>query len=202
MEIINKLNKLDPHYHKFADKDKYTDILTNLPIFIAGFYILSYKNQKLKVLGIHVILLSIASSYYHINPNNNTILVDLLSISLISSLLIMYLLDIQNNYIKIILYLSAIGTVLYWKYSSNLLPYSLFWLSVTILLLYKYYDTKYKYKSLLIVGLIAIIRIVEIYDKQIYKLTNNILSGHSLKHILAGIGIYLIADLLNESKLV
>jgi hypothetical protein len=202
MDIIKKLNKLDLHYHNFADKDKYTDILTNLPILIAGLYILSYKNQKLKVLGIHVILLSIASSYYHINPNNNTILIDLLSISLISSLLIMYLLNIRNNYIKILLYLLSIGTVLYWKYSSNLLPYSLFWLSVTILLLYKYYDTKYKYKSLLIVGLIIAIRIVEIYDKQIYKLTNNILSGHSLKHILAGIGIYLIANLLNESKLV
>lgn len=202
MDIIKKLNKLDLHYHNFADKDKYTDILTNLPILIAGLYILSYKNQKLKVLGIHVILLSIASSYYHINPNNNTILIDLLSISLISSLLIMYLLNIRNNYIKILLYLLSIGTVLYWKYSSNLLPYSLFWLSVTILLLYKYYDTKYKYKSLLIVGLIIAIRIVEIYDKQIYKLTNNILSGHSLKHILAGIGIYLIANLLYESKLV
>lgn len=200
MEHLKRLNRLDPHYHNFADKN--TDILTNLPIFIAGFYILSYKNQKLKVLGIHVILLSIASSYYHINPNNNTILVDLLSISLISSLLIMYLLDIQNNYSKIILYLLAIGSVLYWKYSGNLLPYSILWLSVIFLLLYVYYDTEYRYESLSIVILIVIIRLVEIYDKQIYKLTNNILSGHSLKHILAGIGIYLIADLLNKSKLV
>ena len=39
-------------------------------------------------------------------------------------------------------------------------------------------------------------------NKQIYKYTNNLLSGHSLKHILAGIAVYLIADLLNESNIV
>ena len=202
MEHLKRLNRLDPHYHNFADKKKYTDILTNLPILIAGYYILSFQNQKLKILGIHVILLSIASTYYHIKPNNNTILVDLLTISLISALLIMYLLDIQNNHIKILLYLSGIASVLYWKCTGNLLPYSILWLSVIFLLLYVYYDTEYRYESLLIVILIVIIRLVEIYDKQIYKLTNNILSGHSLKHILAGIGIYLIANLLNKSKLV
>ena len=51
--------------------------------------------------------------------------------------------------------------------------------------------------------LIVIIRLVEIYDKQIYKLTNNILRpGRPIKRvILAGISIYLIADLLNKSKL-
>ena len=68
----------------------------------------------------------------------------------------------------------------------------------TVLLLYVYYNTKYRYKSFLIVGLIIIITDAEIYDKQIYKYTNNLLSGHSLKHILAGIGVYLIANLLNN----
>jgi hypothetical protein len=202
MEHLNRLNRLDPYYHNFADKNKYTDILTNLPIFIAGLYILSLKNKKLNIFGFHVLLLSIASSYYHINPNNDTILMDLLSISLISSLLIIYLLKIKNINLQAFIYLSAIGTIFYWKHTKNLLPYSIYWLIATVLLLYTYYNTKYRYKSFLIVGLIIIIRMVEIYDKQIYKYTNNLLSGHSLKHILAGIGVYLIADLLNESNIV
>ena len=40
MEHLNRLNRLDPYYHNFADKNKYTDILTNLPIFIAGYLLL------------------------------------------------------------------------------------------------------------------------------------------------------------------
>lgn len=202
MNILGKLNKLDTHYHDFADKNKYTDILTNLPILISGLYISSSKNIKLKILGYHVILLSLASSYYHLNPNNKTIFLDLLSISLISSLLIIYLLKIEDNNIRFIIYFIGIISVLYWNYSGNLFPYSLLWLTSTFLLLYVYYDTKYKWKSLIIISLIILIRIVEIYDKKIYNLTNNILSGHSLKHILAGIGIYLIGDLFKESKLV
>ena len=112
------------------------------------------------------------------------------------------MLKIKNINLQAFIYLSAIGTIFYWKHTKNLLPYSIYWLVATLLLLYTYYNTKYRYKSFLIVGLIIIIRTVEIYDKQIYKYTNNLLSGHSLKHILAGIAVYLIADLLNESNIV
>ena len=135
----NRLNRLDPYYHNFADKKKYTNILTNLPIFIAGLYILSLKNKKLNIFGFHVLLLSIASSYYHTNPNNDTILMDLLSISLLSSLLIIYLLKIKNTNIQAFIYLTAIGTIFYWKNTKNLLPYSIYWLMATVLLLYAYY---------------------------------------------------------------
>ena len=71
MEHLNRLNRLDPYYHNIQLYKKYTNILTNIPIFIAGLYILSLKNKKLNIFGFHVLLLSIASSYYHTNPNND-----------------------------------------------------------------------------------------------------------------------------------
>ena len=51
---------------------------------------------------------------------------DLLSISLLSSLLIIYLLKIKNTNIQAFIYLTAIGTIFYWKNTKNLLPYSIY----------------------------------------------------------------------------
>ena len=47
-----------------------------------------------------------------------------------------------------------------------------------------------------------LLRFSEHNDHYVYQLTNNLVSGHTLKHIFAGLGIfYLIKILQKENKL-
>ena len=49
-----------------------------------------------------------------------------------------------------------------------------------------------------VIILIILIRVSEYNDKSIYKLTGGTISGHTLKHILAALDIYLIIIILEK----
>ena len=49
-----------------------------------------------------------------------------------------------------------------------------------------------------VIILIILIRVSEYNDKAIYKLTGETISGHSLKHLIAGLDIYLIIIILEK----
>ena len=66
---------------------------------------------------------------------------------------------------------------------------------------YKVYPTKAGYLLLPLLIISFMTRFSEVNDKEIYETTNHLLSGHSLKHVFAGIQIFikiLILEKLNK----
>ena len=74
-------------YHNFVDKrtiggiPNFMNIVSNLAIALPAFYLM--KKKKLSFLSINILLLAITSALYHVNPNNNTIFLDMLFVMII-----------------------------------------------------------------------------------------------------------------------
>ena len=64
--------------------------------------------------------------------------------------------------------------------------------------LYCLYGTKASNYIIPFLCLTILIRYSEYNDKKIYKATNKLISGHSLKHILGGIDIYIVILVLQK----
>jgi hypothetical protein len=204
---MNKIT-LPKGYHNFADKRTMNglpnamNVLSNLFIIIPVIYLLKHKtenNTNNNLLIIHITLLSLASAYYHYNPSVKSIFWDILMISTLSIIV----LNIINEYkCGILFYILGILSVVYWKQTGDIRLYLLILIGVPIIFFLKYYDNEEddetKKNLYIILFFTVLYRFVEYYDHQIYKLTNNMVSGHTLKHIFAGLSILYIVKLLKE----
>ena len=205
---MNKIS-LPKGYHNFADKRKLVglpnamNVLSNLFIIIPVIYLLKHKtenNTNNNLLIIHITLLSLASAYYHYNPTDKSIFWDILMIATLSIIV----LNIINEYkYGSLFYILGILSVIYWKQTGDIRLYLLILIGVPIIFFLKYYDNEDKdvKKNLYIILFFTVLyRFVEYYDHQIYNLTNNMISGHTLKHIFAGLSILYIVKLLKEDN--
>lgn len=86
----------DDKYHDFADQ-KYNglNVISNLALILPVLYF--YKSKKYKFMYINVILLSITSAYYHLNPNKYTIIYDMMFVVGTHTSAIMYLVNSDNK---------------------------------------------------------------------------------------------------------
>ena len=210
-EQINKFKDLITHkillseeYHNFADKRIFLgipntmNVISNISILIPALYLLTFKKRTIKsnLLIIHLVLLSIASSYYHINPSNQTLFWDIL---MIATTYIIVLIMFSNTKYGLLLYGYAILSILYWKYSNDLRLYLIILIGVLLYLILKYHKNKNLRNYLYIIVIMNILfRYSEHNDHEIYEFTNYQISGHTLKHIIAGIGIFYVIQLLQK----
>ncbi len=205
---MNKIT-LPKGYHNFADKRTLVglpnamNVLSNLFIIIPVIYLLKHKtyNTNNNLLIIHITLLSLVSAYYHYNPSDKSIFWDIIMIATLSIIV----LNIINEYkCGLLFYILAILSVVYWKQTGDIRLYLLILIGVPIIFFLKYYDNEEEdetKKNLYIILFFTILyRFVEYYDHQIYDLTNNMISGHTLKHIFAGLSILYIVKLLKEDN--
>jgi len=191
--VLCKINKFSfqkqIEYNDFGDKRKvicipnFMDVMSNLFFVIFGMYY--YYKYKDIYLTTGFILTCIGSMYYHIDPNMNTLLYDRLPMSFVFSMILARKLELNLLYTTICIAYNIL-TVLYWYSTYNLSYYIASQLSLIIFFLL--YD--YGLRTCILIYILA--KITETYDKQIYKLTNNLISGHTMKHILAAIAILFI----------
>ena len=160
----------------------YYNVISNLIFVIGGLY---HINSDI-LLCIFSILVCIGSSYYHYNPNMNTLLYDRLPMLL--SFVYLILLRIELNlFEQIIIVFYSIYSILKWKLLLDLVPYATIQLTMIIYwLIFPSYNMQYA----IIFYIMA--KICEDYDYKIYILTNKIISGHTIKHILAGLALFFI----------
>ena len=195
---------LPASYHNFADKRTFLgipnalNILSNIAILIPAIYLLQQKDKSFtsNLLIFHILLLVIASSYYHLNPSDETIFWDIMMIA--TTFMIVFIMISDTKY-GLLLYSYAILSILYWKYTGDLRLYILILIGLPLYLIFKYYKNvglrNYLY---IIISMYIILRISEHNDHLIYNLTDNQISGHTLKHIFAGIGIWYTILLLQK----
>ena len=200
----------NPLYHQFIDTRMFgtipntQDVLSNIFFILVGFLgikeILRSKNQQMTswiAFCASIMLVAPGSAYYHWSPDNFTLIWDRLPMSLGFMALFMIMIaehiSVKAEKFLPLALLMGISSVLVWAVTGDLRFY--FWIQFSsfiiiplILILFpSRYSHKYFYGLTLL--LYGFAKWSEVKDQEIFTWTNNLLSGHTLKHILAAIGI-------------
>jgi hypothetical protein len=203
------------NYHNFADQRTLFgvrnafDTLSNLAFIIVGILGLVnfYNNQYIKISNsfsvilnlffIAIILIGLGSSFYHLSPNDFTLVFDRLAMSLVfaSILAMLAYLKISPRFglhtLAELLILAPL-TVLIWKFNGNLTPYVVLQFVGIILLILMLLLTKTRMQGPCFTSLIILYsaaKLVEFYDEKIFNLSQNLISGHTLKHLIAALAV-------------
>jgi len=208
----------DTNYHNFIDNttclniSNFNNVISNLGFIILGVYGLIYNMKKIAdnalvlILLLGLLLTGIGSGYYHWEPNNFTLVFDRLPMVIVFMSFFIFIIStyISKKHLLIygsILMLMGFGSVLYWSYTESfnegdLRPYILvqFLPMVLIPLILIIFKNK-KNKSFYIFpvfGCYLLAKLFEYFDKEVFTFTNEIISGHTLKHIISAIATYYI----------
>lgn len=221
-------------YHHFADQRSLFGLpnawntLSNIPFALVGIWglylLLSHNNaqfvneqERWPWIGVSIglILITIGSSYYHLEPDNSRLVWDRLAMTILFMSFAAALITERIN-LKLglclfpLLLFIGFYSVLYWYASDQhglgdlriYLGVQIFTAIVAFVMLITpspYNRGKDIAVVLLFFGLTFLL---EISDRQIYKLTNNWISGHTLKHIAGAFAGFWLIRMLWKRKIV
>lgn len=209
----------DPAYHLLADERTWFgivpragDVLTNLAILAAGLFGLALRTRMnvapeartaVNVLIAASILTAFGSTYYHLAPSNATLIWDRLPIAIVlMSLLALVMADRVHP-----LYARAapwpftglgIASVMLWGVSEgmgqgDLLLYLIVRVGagLAIILLLILRQPRHTGTEWLVAAILceAAMAILERLDQEVFRLTGGLVSGHNMKHIMAGVAL-------------
>lgn len=159
-----------------------------------------------------VMLTCVGSAYYHYNPNNTTLVWDRLPMAIVFMTLLSAILEnrvfgsishLHKFIIQYVLIIIGLISVTVWSLYDDLRLYilvqfgsMLYVIGVILNDIRKFgfarvYSNTNPNKYLILgMGFYILAKILEYYDKQTFYLTFHILSGHTLKHLTAGIGAF------------
>lgn len=184
----------DPAYHLFADTRSFIgipnfgNVVSNLPFLLVG--LLGLRTRNAGTLSAGVLLVSAGSAYYHWNPSSEALLWDRLPMTVAFMALFSMLLEerVTNRKTLLPLLILGVSSALYWRWTGDLRLYVIvqFLPIILIPLILTLYPPKYLSTRLLAAALILYIsaKVFESYDRQILMSLN--VSGHTIKHLLAG----------------
>lgn len=206
----------DLAYHQFADARtlfsiaNFWNVVSNVPFLIvggAGLWFLRIRDREgivdslypaYIVFFVGVFLTGIGSSWYHVIPNNSTLVWDRLPMTIAFMALFTIVIgehvyDKGARRLLIPLLIMGAASVFYWQYTEStgegdLRPYVLVQflplvLIPFILLAYRsHFFSKRIYWGMIL--LYAISKLLEYFDYSIFE-TGVLLSGHSIKHVVA-----------------
>ena len=192
-----------PDKRTYLGIPNFLNVISNIAILIPAIYLITKQKKKSllsNLLIIHIILLAIASTYYHLNPSDDTIFWDIMMIAT-TSIIVLIMFTNYTDFKGLLLYLLGVFSIIYWKYEGDLRPYISILIGVPLYIIIKYYKniSLRNYIYIIIIANI-LLRLSEHNDHTIYKITNNQISGHTLKHIFSGIGIWYLVKLLQKLK--
>jgi hypothetical protein len=216
------------NYHCFADArtlfniSNFLNVISNIPFLIIGFVGLMLTSAlKKEVLRLHyflffigVFLTGIGSAYYHLKPNNNTLVWDRIPMTIsfmafFSVVLSKFVHQKIGKQVLIPFILLGIISVLYWSVSENkghgdlrfyiLIQFLPILLSCISLCLYKK-EPSYKKYIWLMIGLYLVAKLFETFDVSVYTNTH-VISGHSIKHVFAALGTLVFLVLIKKESI-
>ncbi|TFB12710.1 hypothetical protein E3V33_04725 [Candidatus Marinimicrobia bacterium MT.SAG.4] len=210
-------------YHNFADNrtffeiPNFFDTVSNLLFFFVGmtgaWFV--YKNVRREAryswltLFAGVTLVSLGSGYYHWNPNDATLVWDRLPLimgfmGLFSAVLTEFINPKLEKFLLVPALILGALSVIYWHFVDDLRFY--FYLQAVTLLAITavlfMYEGRFTLRRYLLYafGLYTLSKFTEFSDRTIYSATNNLLSGHTLKHTLAALAVFYIYLMLKRRK--
>lgn len=201
------------------------DVVSNVFFLFVGifgiYHVLIAKDLRLineikgmyTLLFIGVILVAIGSGYYHLAPTNASLVWDRLPMtiafmSFFSIMLAEFISARLARFIFPVMLLSGVGSVIYWAVSESwgegdlrlyILVQFIPLLCIPVLLIFfkARFSHSYGYWGLFVAYSLA--KIMEHFDSEVYELTG-IISGHSLKHIVSALGIYILLRAFNQRE--
>ncbi|MDH5260447.1 MAG: ceramidase [Gammaproteobacteria bacterium] len=221
----------DPLYHLFADQralaniPNFLNVMSNLPFLVVGIlgWIVIMRSPEVILPGTKpswmifftgVALTAFGSGYFHLNPNNDTLVWDRLPMtvsfmSLVSIIIAEYFSPALGRKTLPALLLAGIASVVYWAFTESLghgdlRPYALvqflpMLLIPLIILLYPTRSDLGRYVWWMI-GFYVAAKVFEQLDGAIY-VGGHMLSGHTLKHLAASLApLSLVYGLLQRRK--
>ncbi len=209
----------NPSYHLFADQrtllgiPHFWNVISNLPFVLVGLLSLKslFKHQfninsmLFTTYGVFftvVVLIGFGSAWYHLNPNNDTLLWDRLPMTLAFIALFCAIIA-EHHDLKLGIrslwpaLLVGMSSVIYWYITESLgrgdlRPYGVVQfmplIAIPIIIAIKpkpYFPLKGLWWFL---GCYVLAKVLEHFDTIIYAGLG--IGGHSLKHLTAGLGIY------------
>ena len=209
----------DPAYHQFADQRRLMNVphlwnvISNAAFIIVGILGMNaLQKQELVILDeiklfywsffIGVLLIGFGSAYYHLQPDNTTLIWDRLPMTIafmaFFSIIVAEFINLKwGQLIFIPSLLIGILSIVYWHYTElqgagDLRLYALvqflpLLLLPFILLLYPSAFSKYRLIWYFL-GLYMLAKVFESFDDWFFQLLG--ISGHTLKHLFAGAGCY------------
>ena len=211
----------DLGYHNFIDNKEmlgiphFWNVLSNVPFLIVGVLgLMQFKRLNIIaemgvaywLLFFGIALVAFGSGYYHLNPDNHTLVWDRLPMTIafmsLFAIIISEFINVRLGSILLFpLVLVGIASVFYWQWTEangvgDLRFYALVQflpiLLIPIMLLM--YRSKYSHISgywwLLLFYVAA--KALEYYDSQVFELLGALISGHSIKHVAAALGTYML----------
>ena len=171
-------------------------------------------NTCLPIFFLATVAVSVGSTHYHWNPTDTTLVWDRLPMTVAFAAIFCYMLDeylphgdeISNERsmgqeLLFPLIALGVGSVLYWSWTDDLRLYaviSIFPMFLMIALVLGCSPPRHGGMVQQVVGLLlyAAAKICEDRDHEIFHSTGKRISGHSLKHILAGLAPIAIAHMV------
>ena len=213
----------NPDYHDFADRraffgiPNFFDAISNIPFLLVGIAglsfclgnrLMSYRPAWITFFA-GVAIVSAGSAWYHLNPNNDTLVWDRLPMTiafmgLLVALLAEYVNARLGRFLLVPAILAGLSSVIYWHWFDDLRFYV--WIQFMPLLivpiLMALFRPKYSHQWLLPVALSFYIlaKLLEAYDREVFAFTQGLFSGHSLKHLMSALGCYSVLMMLKMRK--
>ncbi len=206
----------NPAYHNFADQQaffgitNFLNVVSNFPYVVIGFMgirlLISNRDIELvdsigfvyKIFFAGLFLVGLGSSYYHLSPDNSTLLWDRLPMAVVfMSFFTIVLAEFVNETLAKRLFLtllvSGFASVLYWYWTEttgegDLRSYILVQFLPALLMpvIFLSYTSRFSHVTFfwLVLACYGLAKGFEVMDVEIYKLTG-IVSGHTLKHLVS-----------------
>lgn len=195
------------------------NVLSNIPFLVAGgwgialilrgggHFIDQRESLPYLVFFLGALLTAFGSAYYHLAPDNPRLVWDRLPMTLgfagLVSAAIAERASLRTG-LRLLWPLLALGafTVMYWYATElaargNVIPYGLYqgWSILAIVLLIALFPaTRYSQGKYLVwaAAWYGLAKIFETFDLAVFRATGGVMSGHSIKHVLAAIGVFAI----------
>jgi hypothetical protein len=191
-----------PSYHNFADRrtildiPDFWDVISNLPFLVVGIIgLFRFRDQALRLLFFGIFCTSLGSAYYHLAPDNSRLFWDRLPMTI--AFMALFAIAINQRKLAVPLVLLGIGSVVWWRMTDNLWPYGLVQFGTMAALMV--IATRSEPGLWPVFTFYGLSKVSEHFDQQIYSLSP--LSGHTIKHLLAGIATLCIYRWIRTSRL-
>lgn len=227
--VVWVLRDVAPRFstHAFVDRrtilgvPNFGDVVSNLPFLVIGVIglVVVWRMERSRFVDARerwpwlalfagVTLVAFGSGYYHLAPDGERLVWDRLPITIV---FMSFFAAVVAERVSVGLGMWALGvllplgviTVLYWASTGDLRPYMMVQLAPMLLvpLLVLGYPARYTRGRdvLIVLAFYIVAKVAEFMDRQIFA-AGGILSGHALKHIIAGVGLYAVVVMLRRRR--
>ena len=214
VDLLSSPIAQDPAYHQFADQrtllgiPNFWNVVSNVPFIIVGALGFQFawenKQEPLRIVWLAffagIFLTAFGSGWYHLAPNNVSLAWDRLTMtigltSFVAIVIGEYLSVDWGKRLLVPLLLAGAGSVLYWIHTESqgagdLRPYAavqfLPMLLVPIIVIARRAHSDLGPFIVCMIAVYFVAKAPEHFDAQVFA-ADNLLSGHSIKHVLSAL---------------